>query len=41
MTDRAHRRSADLADTLGNDVGGSEYLVGLFVQKKMVVAKMR
>src|SRR6476661_3738446 len=41
MADRAHRHSADLTDTLGNDVGGGEYLVGLFVQEKMVVAKMR
>jgi hypothetical protein len=41
MTDRSQRLSADLADTLGNCVGGGEDLLGLFVEQEMIVTKMR
>ena len=34
-------RTADLANTLGDCVGGGENLVGLLVKHQMVVAEMR
>ena len=39
MADRAQRRAADLANTLGNVVGGGEDLLRLLVQQQMVVAE--
>ena len=36
---RAHRRAADLANTLGDIVRCREDLVGLLVRKKMIVAE--
>src|SRR6266508_6978133 len=41
LADRPHGRAADLADALGNVIGGGEDLVGLLVQEKMIVAEVR
>src|ERR1700730_7969406 len=41
VADRAQRRAADLANTLGDRVGGGKDLVALLIQQKMIVAKMR
>src|ERR671922_2396154 len=41
MADGAQRRATNLADALGNGIGGGEDLVGLLVQEKMIVAEMR
>lgn len=40
VTDRAERRLADFAHTLGNDIRGCEYLIGLLVEQQVIVAKM-
>src|SRR5207247_431143 len=41
VADRAQRGAADLADALGDVVGGREDLLGLLVEEKMIVAEVR
>jgi hypothetical protein len=41
VPDRAHRRSPELAHALGDGIGRGVDLIGLLVEKKMVVAEMR
>jgi len=40
VADRAQRRAADLADPLGDVVGGLENLLALLVEEEMVVAEV-
>ena len=41
VPDGAQRHAADLANTLGDRVGGGEDLIGMLVKQEMVVAKVR
>lgn len=40
LADRFERGAADLADALGELVGGGEDLIGLLVEQQMIVAEM-
>src|SRR5262245_47974989 len=41
MADRAQRGAADLADALGERVGGGEYLIAVLIEQQMVIAEVR
>jgi hypothetical protein len=40
VADRAQRRAANLADALGDVVGGRENLLTLLVEEEMVIAEV-
>ena len=40
MADRAQRGAADLADALGDVVGGRENLLGLLVEEEVIIAEV-